>query len=74
MFFKPSKVAFIDWQNVGVGPCVYDLAYFLSGVLDENDMFDRQEHLLQFYHSKLVQVLRQALKVSMALKVIRLKP
>ena len=47
--FDGSSCAFIDWQLVRSGPAAYDIAYFLTSALDENEGQDTVDALLRAY-------------------------
>ncbi|MEE9280703.1 MAG: phosphotransferase [Myxococcota bacterium] len=49
-----GAVTAIDWQVVGRGPGVYDVAYFLSGTLDPETPHQQELELLRAYHDELV--------------------
>ena len=53
LFFGAGEVIVFDWQLVRRGPSAYDVAYFLSGALDESSEPDDVEHLLGVYHAAL---------------------
>jgi len=50
-----SPVVIIDWQGLGRGPAVYDLAYFLGGSLTVEDRRANEHDIVQAYHQRLVQ-------------------
>ena len=49
----PNSLAAVDFQYVGNGVGVKDLAYFLGACLDHNDLFNYEESLLNEYFSQL---------------------
>lgn len=49
----PNQVAAVDFQYVGRGCGMKDLAYFVSSCLDGSDAAERQEQLLQHYFEQL---------------------
>jgi Ser/Thr protein kinase RdoA (MazF antagonist) len=51
--FTEHECAFLDFQMVRSGPAAYDVAYFISGALDENATADEREALLRGYHDAL---------------------
>jgi hypothetical protein len=53
LFFRGVDVVVFDWQLVRRGPGVYDIAYFLSGALDEGAGRDVIMGLLKAYHGEL---------------------
>jgi hypothetical protein len=53
LFFQGTEVVVFDWQLVRRGPGVYDIAYFLSGALDENSGREVVIGLLKSYHEAL---------------------
>lgn len=53
LFFRDADVVVFDWQLVRRGPGVYDIAYFLSGALDENAGRDVVMGLLEAYYDEL---------------------
>ncbi|BDD12341.1 phosphotransferase (plasmid) [Fulvitalea axinellae] len=48
-----SKVAVVDFQYIGGGCGMKDLAYFLSSCLDENELFNSEKPILDFYFKEL---------------------
>ena len=59
-----QKVAAVDFQYVGGGCGMKDLAYFLGSCLSSNECVQHEEELLNFYFSKLKKALEtQAKKV-----------
>ena len=49
----PSRLAAVDFQYVGNGVGMKDLAYFLGACLNHNDLFDYEEILLNEYFLQL---------------------
>jgi thiamine kinase-like enzyme len=56
---SPSPVAAVDFQYVGRGVGVKDVAYFLSSCLDERQLTKRADGLLDLYFRHLRQALEQ---------------
>jgi thiamine kinase-like enzyme len=54
VFFRPDEVVLFDFQLVRHGPAAYDVAYFLSGALEDDVSQDDIESLLARYHETLV--------------------
>lgn len=54
VFFRDEEVVLFDFQLVRHGPAAYDLAYFLSGALDDAVSQADIDGLLTRYHEKLV--------------------
>lgn len=52
-----DKVAALDFQYVGGGCGVKDVAYFIGSCLDEKDCESREESLLDFYFGRLTRAL-----------------
>ena len=50
-----KRVVVIDWQGIGRGPGVYDLAYLLSGSMDLELRRDEESGLVQHYYQTLVE-------------------
>lgn len=55
--FSSSTVAAVDFQYVGGGIGVKDLAYFLGSCLDEKACFDKVQFYLNYYFEELMLVL-----------------
>ncbi len=53
------EVAAVDFQYVGGGCGMKDLAYFLGSCLPESDLFELEEDLLNFYFQELKMALRR---------------
>ena len=53
LFFGDDEVIVFDWQLVRRGPAAYDVAYFLSGALDEEADASDVDLLLATYHEAL---------------------
>jgi len=53
LFFDEDGVIVFDWQLVRRGPAAYDVAYFLSGALDEHAGAGDIDLLLAAYHEAL---------------------
>lgn len=53
-----SQVAAVDFQYVGGGCGMKDLAYFIGSCLDENDCEVLEDQLLNFYFSKLEEAVK----------------
>jgi aminoglycoside/choline kinase family phosphotransferase len=53
LFFRDHEVIVFDWQLVRRGPAAYDVAYFLSGALDEHAEAEDVDRLLATYHEAL---------------------
>lgn len=53
-----KKVAAVDFQYVGGGPGVKDVAYFLGSCLDEDECEMRETPLLDYYFQCLMQALK----------------
>ncbi|MDA1075366.1 MAG: phosphotransferase [Proteobacteria bacterium] len=53
VFFREDEVVLFDFQLVRHGPAAYDLAYFLSGALDDDVTQADIDGLLTRYHEKL---------------------
>ena len=49
-----SPLVTLDWQSLGRGPGVYDLAYLLGGSITIDDRRAHQDDLLRAYHDELV--------------------
>lgn len=49
-----EPVVIIDWQGVGRGPAIYDLAYFLGGSLTVENRRAHEGDLVRAYHDRLV--------------------
>lgn len=49
-----QPVVIIDWQGLGRGPAVYDVAYFLGGSLTVDDRRAHETELVRAYHERLV--------------------
>ena len=50
-----KRVVVIDWQGIGRGPGVYDLAYLISGSMDLELRRDEESSLVQHYYQTLVE-------------------
>ena len=50
-----KRVVVIDWQGIGRGPGVYDLAYLLSGSMDLELRRDEESGLVQHYYQALAE-------------------
>ncbi len=50
-----DPVVIIDWQGLGRGPAVYDLAYFLGGSLTVEDRRANERAIVRAYHQRLVE-------------------
>lgn len=59
--FSSSTVAAVDFQYVGGGIGVNDLAYFLGSCLDEKACFDKVQFYLNYYFEKLKLVLNDSI-------------
>jgi hypothetical protein len=46
-------VVIIDWQGLGRGPAIYDVAYFLGGSLTVEDRRAHEQELVKAYHERL---------------------
>ena len=57
MFGDPLKdeVVVIDWQGIGRGPGVYDLAYILGGSMDTQLRRANESDLVRAYHERLLE-------------------
>lgn len=49
-----DSVVVIDWQGLGRGPAVYDLAYFLGGSLSVGDRREHEGAIVRRYHDRLL--------------------
>jgi hypothetical protein len=49
-----DPVVIIDWQGLGRGPAIYDLAYFLGGSLTIEDRRAHEADIVRAYHDRLV--------------------
>lgn len=49
-----GQVVVLDWQGIGRGPGVYDLAYILGGSLDTDLRRDHETELVRVYHERLI--------------------
>ena len=49
-----SPIVTLDWQSLGRGPGVYDLAYLLGGSITLADRRRLEDSLLHAYHERLV--------------------
>jgi hypothetical protein len=49
-----EPVVVIDWQGLGRGPAIYDLAYFLGGSLTVEDRRAAEHDIVGAYHERLV--------------------
>ncbi len=58
-FSADNRVAAVDFQYVGGGCGMKDLAYFVGGCLDSDACFALEEHVLETYFSALKQALRE---------------
>ncbi len=58
-FGQQAKVAAVDFQYVGKGVGVVDLAYFLGSCLDQQQLFDHAQQYCQWYFEYLSQALNQ---------------
>ena len=58
MIFSPS-VAAVDFQYVGRGCGMKDVAYFIGSCLSEDECEAMESHLLDYYFSKLIDRVRQ---------------
>lgn len=47
--FRDNDVAAVDFQYVGGGVGVKDLAYFLSSIFSEDELFEKEESCLNYY-------------------------
>ncbi len=56
---SPEDIAAVDFQYVGGGCGMKDVAYFLGSVLDENELQMRESELLTCYFSYLREALRR---------------
>jgi hypothetical protein len=56
--FSDTHVSSVDFQYVGAGVGVKDLAYFLSSIYDEGELFENEEKCLNYYFEELTQALR----------------
>jgi aminoglycoside/choline kinase family phosphotransferase len=56
MFFEADRSirAFADWQGTGFSPGAWDVAYFLSGSLDEAPTEEELDELLELYYETLI--------------------
>jgi hypothetical protein len=50
---RETRVTAFDWQNVGRGPGVLDVAYFITGNLDADLALRCEQELLESYHRSL---------------------
>ncbi len=50
-----APVVVIDWQGLGRGPAIYDLAYFLGGSLTVEDRRAHEDTIVRAYHARLVE-------------------
>lgn len=48
-----GQLGFCDFQGVGVGPCIWDLTYFLTGALEPDDRSVAERDLLRLYLDEL---------------------
>ena len=51
--FSDSMVAAVDFQYTGIGVGIKDLAYFLSSVYSENELFENEAKCLDIYFNEL---------------------
>jgi hypothetical protein len=51
--FNDDQAAAVDFQYVGGGVGVKDLAYFLSSIYREEELFDKEDECLDFYFKEL---------------------
>lgn len=58
--FGTRGVAAVDFQYVGGGPGIKDVAYFISSCLDEDECEARESELLDFYFAELSSLLDDA--------------
>ena len=59
LLFGPEgsgQVVVLDWQGIGRGPGVYDLAYILGGSMDPDLRRANEKTLVRAYHAKLMQL------------------
>jgi len=56
------KVAAVDFQYIGKGCGMKDVAYFIGSCLNEDECEEKERHLLDFYFSVLVERVRQKKK------------
>jgi hypothetical protein len=56
MFGDPGsgEVVVLDWQGIGRGPGVYDLAYILGGSMDIELRREHEDSLVRTYHDQLI--------------------
>ncbi len=59
--YQDESVAAVDFQYVGGGVGVKDFAYFLSSVLNSNELFEKEKELLDFYFMELRVVLNDTI-------------
>jgi hypothetical protein len=55
--FSPSRVSAVDFQYVGGGVGVKDLAYFLTSIYNEDELFKNAETCLDYYFIELSKAL-----------------
>jgi hypothetical protein len=53
LLFGGERVAVVDWQTVGHGPGLADLAYFLGASLPTDSRRDHERELVADYHDRL---------------------
>ena len=49
----PRRFVVVDWQTVGWGPVMTDVAYFLGGSLSVEDRRAHEQELVREYHEAL---------------------
>jgi hypothetical protein len=49
----PHRFVVVDWQTVGWGPVMSDVAYFLGGALSVEDRREHEQSLVREYHAAL---------------------
>jgi aminoglycoside/choline kinase family phosphotransferase len=55
LFGDDGRVVVLDWQGIGRGPGVYDLAYVLGGSMPSDLRRTCEEELVARYHDKLIE-------------------